>query len=60
MSTLIQLFQGAAQGSNKLEARNQAMMSGHDVAVQYRELLQIVMLSLVRPSNDAHNQVPYP
>jgi talin len=33
------------------------LQSGHDVAVQYRELLQMVMHSLNRPSPEAKNQL---
>ncbi len=36
--------------SKKREASSLAMQAGHDVAVQYRELLQMVMHNLSRPS----------
>ncbi len=37
--------------SKKSDASASAMQSGHDLAVQYRELLQMVMHNLSRPSS---------
>jgi len=51
------LTQAAAFGSSKSEVRGRALQAGHDVAVQYRELLQMVMHNLNRPSPEAKTQL---
>ncbi len=43
-------FQSVSFHSKKREASSRAMQAGHDLAVQYRELLQMVMHNLSRPS----------
>ncbi len=44
-------IQATAYHSKKKDASARAMQAGHDVAVQYRELLQMVMHNLNRPSS---------
>ena len=50
--------QAAAYGSDTGELRQQAVQAGHDVAVQYRELLQLVMHVLNKPTMEAKQNLP--
>ena len=54
---LFLLTQASAFGSSKSEVRARALQAGHDVAVQYRELLQMVMHNLNKPSPEAKTQL---
>lgn len=45
--------QAAAHGSEKVDVRGRALTAGREVAMQYRELLQLVMHTLSKPSVDA-------
>ena len=51
------LFQSAAFGSDNDDVRDKALIAGREVAMQYRELLQLVMHSLNKPSTDAKQQL---
>ena len=44
--------QAAAYSSECGELKEQAMQYGHEVAVQYRELLQLVMHILNKPTSE--------
>ena len=46
-------YQATAFSSEKKEIRSRALTSGHDVAIQYRELLQMVMHNLNKPNSEA-------
>merc|ERR1711899_463727 len=46
-----------AYGSEKEEVRGRALNAGREVAMQYRELLQLVMHSLNKPNTDAKQQL---
>ena len=50
-------FQAAAFMSNKQEIRQRALSSGRDVAIQYRELLQMVMVNLTKPSGETKSNL---
>ena len=43
--------------SNKQEIRQRALSSGRDVAIQYRELLQMVMVNLTKPSGETKSNL---
>jgi hypothetical protein len=60
MQRLSQSFppQAAAHGSDTGELQQQAVQAGHDVAVQYRELLQLVMHVLNKPTAEAKASLP--
>ena len=49
------LSQASAYGTDSAELQQQAMQSGHDVAMQYRELLQMVMHTLNKPTEAKDN-----
>ena len=49
--------QAAAFRSDKQEPRQRALQSGHDVAVQYRELLQMVMHNVSKPTAEARSNL---
>ena len=51
-------LQVAAHGADTEELRQQASQAGHDVAVQYRELLQLVMHVLNKPTMDSKANLP--
>ena len=53
----ISRFQAAAFMSNKQEIRQRALSSGRDVAIQYRELLQMVMVNLTNPSGETKSNL---
>merc|ERR1711970_533527 len=48
----------AAYASEAQDVKQQAVQSGHDVAVQYRELLQLVMHILNKPTMEAKANLP--
>ena len=50
-------FQAAAFSSEKVEPKGRALRAAHDVAVQYRELLQMVMYNLNKPSAEGKQQL---
>ena len=50
-------IQNTAYHSDKGEVRAKALNSGRDVAMQYRELLQLVMHSLNKPNSDSKQQI---
>ena len=50
-------FQAAAFASNKQEIRQRALSSGRDVSIQYRELLQMVMANLTKPSGETKSNL---
>jgi talin len=45
-------MQAAAFYSERQAARGRALQAGHDVAAQYRELLQLVLQNVLKPSGD--------
>eukprot|EP00094_Tigriopus_californicus_P009235 TCALIF_08903-PB protein Name:"Similar to TLN1 Talin-1 (Homo sapiens)" AED:0.39 eAED:0.50 QI:0/0.66/0.71/1/0.66/0.71/7/0/654 len=51
VSDMLTTCKAAAFHSQKSQARSQALHSGHDVAVQYRELLQMVMHNVNKPGS---------
>ena len=51
-------MQAAAHGADTEDLRQQASQAGHDVAVQYRELLQLVMHVLNKPTMDSKANLP--
>ena len=51
-------MQAAAHGADSGELRQQAVQGGHDVAVQYRELLQLVMHILNKPTAESRAALP--
>ena len=51
-------MQAAAYASEAQDLKQQAVQSGHDVAVQYRELLQLVMHILNKPTMEAKANLP--
>ena len=50
-------FQAAAFASNKQEIRQRALSSGRDVAILYRELLQMVMTNLTKSSGETKSSL---
>ena len=50
--------QAAAYGADTPDLKQQAAQAGHDVAVQYRELLQLVMHVLNKPTMEAKASLP--
>merc|ERR1719510_2881720 len=58
ISDMLVTCKAAAYGSDTGELRQQAVQAGHDVAVQYRELLQLVMHVLNKPTMEAKNNLP--
>merc|ERR1711899_164753 len=57
ISDMLTTCKAAAFASEKKEVRSRALTSGHDVAIQYRELLQMVMHNLNKPNSDAKQQL---
>merc|ERR1719220_2000590 len=58
ISDMLVTCKAAAYGSDTGELRQQAVQAGHDVAVQYRELLQLVMHVLNKPTMEAKQNLP--
>jgi len=58
ISDMLVTCKAAAYGSDTPELRQQAVQAGHDVAVQYRELLQLVMHVLNKPTMEAKQNLP--
>lgn len=54
------MFQGTANSADNEELRKRTLQAGHDVAVQYRELLQTILHILSRPGGaaDAKQSLP--
>merc|ERR1719195_1882861 len=58
VSDMLKLCKAAAYTSENGDSQSRALRAGHDVAVQYRELLQMVMHFLaVRPSGEEKAQL---
>jgi len=57
VSDMLKLCKAAAYTSEDAECQTRALRAGHDVAVQYRELLQMVMHNLVKPSPEGKAQL---
>jgi len=57
VSDMLKLCKAAAYTSENVECQTRALRAGHDVAVQYRELLQMVMHNLVKPSGEGQAQL---
>eukprot|EP00095_Tigriopus_kingsejongensis_P007975 maker-scaffold475_size161908-snap-gene-0.21 protein:Tk07975 transcript:maker-scaffold475_size161908-snap-gene-0.21-mRNA-1 annotation:"Talin-1" len=51
VSDMLATCKAASFHSKKTQARTQALQAGHDVAVQYRELLQMVMHNVNKPGS---------
>merc|ERR1740128_753612 len=58
ISDMLVTCKAAAYGSDTGELRQQAVQAGHDVAVQYRELLQLVGHVLNKPTMEAKANLP--
>merc|ERR1719328_763757 len=58
ISDMLNTCKSAAYGSDTPELRHQSLQAGHDVAVQFRELLQMVMHILNKPTAEAKNNRP--
>merc|ERR1719391_1933935 len=52
VSDMLKLCKAAAYTTDDGECQTRALRAGHDVAVQYRELLQMVMHNVVKPNTD--------
>jgi talin len=54
------VLQGTANSADSEEFRTRTLQAGHDVAVQYRELLQTILHILSRPGGaaDAKQSLP--
>merc|ERR1711899_393458 len=57
ISDMLTTCKNSAYGSEKEEVRGRALNAGREVAMQYRELLQLVMHSLNKPNTDAKQQL---
>merc|ERR1719189_3254331 len=57
ISDMLTTCKATAFSSEKKEIRSRALTSGHDVAIQYRELLQMVMHNLNKPNSEAKQQL---
>ena len=57
INAVLLIVQAAAFRSDKQEPRQRALQSGHDVAVQYRELLQMVMHNVSKPTAEARSNL---
>ncbi|XP_042206516.1 talin-2-like isoform X2 [Homarus americanus] len=55
ISDMLTTCKAAAWCGETIELRSKVMTAGHDLAVQYRELLQMVMHLLHKPSPEARN-----
>lgn len=55
VSDMLTTCKAAAWGAETIEIRSKVMTAGHDSAVQYRELLQMVMHLLHKPSPEARS-----
>ncbi|EEB19421.1 Talin-2, putative [Pediculus humanus corporis] len=59
ISDMLSICKGVASNAETVEARNRTLQAGHDVAVQYRELLQAILHVLSKPgSAEAKNLLP--
>merc|ERR1719431_861976 len=58
ISDMLITCKAAAYGSEGEDLKVQALQAGHDVAVQYRELLQLVMHIINKPTMEAKAQLP--
>lgn len=55
ISDMLTTCKAAAWGAETVELRSKVLTSGHDLAIQYRELLQMVMHLIHKPSPEARN-----
>merc|ERR1719323_1463947 len=58
ISDMLITCKSAAYGAETDELRQQSLQAGHDVAVQFRELLQLVMHILNKPTAESKNNLP--
>ena len=58
ISDMLTTCKSAAYGAETDELRQQSLQAGHDVAVQFRELLQLVMHILNKPTAESKNNLP--
>lgn len=58
ISDMLVTCKAAAYGADTPDLKQQAAQAGHDVAVQYRELLQLVMHVLNKPTMEAKANLP--
>nr|CAD7458197.1 unnamed protein product [Timema tahoe] len=60
ISDMLTICKGTANNADNEELRSRTLHSGHDVAVQYRELLQTILHTLSRPggASDAKQSLP--
>merc|ERR1719391_1923949 len=58
ISDMLNNCKSAASGADNDELRQQTLAAGHDVGVQFRELLQLVMHILNKPTAEAKNNLP--
>nr|CAD7194456.1 unnamed protein product [Timema douglasi] len=60
ISDMLTICKGTANNADSEELRSRTLHSGHDVAVQYRELLQTILHTLSRPggASDAKQSLP--
>merc|ERR1719391_348634 len=58
ISDMLNNCKSAALGADNDELRQQTLAAGHDVGVQFRELLQLVMHILNKPTAEAKNNLP--
>merc|ERR1719249_488833 len=57
ISDMLVTCKAASYGSESGDLKEQSMEYGHEVAVQYRELLQLVMHILSRPTNESKSKL---
>merc|ERR1719347_1239586 len=58
ISDMLITCKSAAYSSDGEDLKQQAVQAGHDVAVQYRELLQLVMHIINKPTTESKAQLP--
>jgi talin len=58
ISDMLATCKAAAYGAETDDLRVQSLQAGHDVGVQFRELLQLVMHILNKPTMESKNQLP--
>merc|ERR550532_3140622 len=58
ISDMLATCKAAAYGAETDDLRVQSLQAGHDVGVQFRELLQLVMHILNKPTMEAKNNLP--
>lgn len=59
ISDMLSICKGVANNAETLELKTRTLQAGHDVAVQYRELLQAILHVLSKPGQpEAKNSLP--